>query len=219
MRDAGNPQGLAVRDEALGAFLGSLPGLEQVSLMPARAGFSAEVHVQLKALPNAELLLPVLAVAAAVNGSLRLNVEAFNSAEAELFEEALLTLAASKQIRLKARQIRVLGNAQTEVFASFSRGRAADRPPTALIASPALFSSVRMQAGQYLFSLDESAVSNPELFASILISVLQAMALGKQPKDYLAVHDPKLLDPERFEGLVQAVSNYLSAQRKLQISA
>lgn len=210
----------AVGDADLNAFLEKVPGLPmQAPEDQGAAGFSAEIHVQLERAPDAASLLPVLAAAVRVNGALRLNVDTMTEVQADEFQRELQVLASSRAMRLKPGQIQVRGSAEAGIFATVPQAKFDARDRHALIGREEVFGKVHKRRGQNLFSLEADAAVNPSLFASTLITVLQAMALGKQPEEYFQILNPRSLDPDHFTELLQAVSNYLAAQAKIQAAA
>lgn len=200
--------------------------LSKIEGMPSRApedqgeaGFAASIHVQLEAAPELTSLLPVLAVAVSVNGAFHLNIDSMNEEQAGEFERAIRELAASKTMKFKPGQIQVKGSLQAGLFATVPQSKFSERDKHALIGKEEAFRNVHKRKGQNLFSLDPAAVKNPGLFASTVITVLQAIALGKQPEEYFQVLDPRSLNPDHFADILQTVTTYLAAQARIQAAA
>ncbi len=221
MDDAGLFERAGVSDPALQKMMSEISGLPVRSPEDqGAAGLSAVVHVQMPKVPeNLAGFLPVLAVVASVNGALHLNMASLNEEGAGKFEKQILSLAAGKGIQLKRGQLQVRGGMGASVFATVPHSKLAAAEHHALLGEEDVFSSFPKRRGLNLFSLDPAAMSDPGLFASTVITVLQAMALGKQPEDYFHVLNPRSLFPQNFQAVVQAVSTYLAAQARIAAAA
>ncbi len=221
MQENGLFERSGVEDEALQKMLSEIPELPmRAAEDQGAAGLSAEVHIQMPAVPqDLTGFLPVLAVVASVNGALHLNMSSLDEAGAKKFERQILDLAAEKRIQLKRGQFQVRAGAGAALFASVPQSRLNASDHHALLGEEDVFNSFPKRRGLNLFSLDPAAVSDPGLFASTVITVLQAMALGKQPEDYFHVLNPKSLFPQNFQAVVQAVSTYLAAQARIAAAA
>jgi|GEM_PF-1853797 len=209
-----------ISDPDLRQMLSAIEGLPaQAPEDQGEAGFAASIHVQLESAPELSSLLPVLAVAVSVNGAFHLNIDSMNEEQAGEFEKVIRELAVSKTMKFKPGQIQVKGSLQAGVFATVPQSKFSERDKHALIGKEEAFRNVHKRKGQNLFSLDPSAVKNPGLFASTVITVLQAIALGKQPEEYFQVLDPRSLNPDHFADILQTVTTYLAAQARIQAAA
>lgn len=209
----------SVTDQALQNLVDQLLGFG-VSPETATAELGNPVHVHLDEAPqDAAGFIPVLAVVAATNGALNLNVEGLDAAQAAALERTFLTAVREAGIRLTDGQFRILPQAGLEgTMSSAPQYRLKEGEVHGFLATEEFVSDIAWRRGLTRFKHSES-VKRAEVLAAYIISTIRALALNRQLADSPEIYDPSRLDRASFDFMVKAISTYLEAQQRISSAA